>query len=78
MVPRPSLYYWRTGSGAEVDFVIEHSQRLIPIEVKSAIQVKPTTIRGLKSFSESQKKCKYLFIMYYIGEKRLLSWINQL
>ncbi|MDN8969193.1 DUF4143 domain-containing protein, partial [Staphylococcus aureus] len=31
--PRPEILYWRTASGAEVDFVIETPKRLLPIEV---------------------------------------------
>jgi predicted AAA+ superfamily ATPase len=33
--PRPDIHYWRTASGAEVDFVIERRQRLLAIEVKA-------------------------------------------
>jgi len=37
-----SPYYWRTASGAEVDLLIEHRNRLIPFEIKlgSAPQLK--------------------------------------
>jgi len=34
------LYFWRTGSGHEVDFVVDDGQRLIPIEAK--LTSKPT------------------------------------
>ena len=30
----PSVYFWRTTAGAEVDFIVEARSRLIPIEVK--------------------------------------------
>ena len=33
--PRPSITYWRTATGEEVDFVVEHEGRVIPIEIKS-------------------------------------------
>jgi predicted AAA+ superfamily ATPase len=29
-----SLHYWRTKSGAEVDFIVEHRGRILPVEVK--------------------------------------------
>lgn len=32
----PSLYFWRDKQGREVDCIIEKSDRLIPIEIKSA------------------------------------------
>ena len=70
MVPKPSLYYWRTNNGAEVDFVIEHNDKLIPIEVKAGMQIKKQSIRGLKSFIESQKPGMIPFaIVLYRGEK---------
>lgn len=70
MVPRPSLYYWRTNNGAEVDFVIQQGQRLIPVEVKSAIQVNASSLRGLKSFTESQPEGNVPFaVVLYRGEE---------
>jgi predicted AAA+ superfamily ATPase len=35
-LPRPNVLYWRTAGGAEVDFVIEQGETLLPIEVKAA------------------------------------------
>ena len=29
-------YYWESGRGAEIDFIIQRDGQLIPIEVKSA------------------------------------------
>jgi len=67
---KPSIYYWRTNNGAEVDFIIEKNDFLVPIEVKSAIQIRPSSIRGLKSFSESQEEGKVPFsIVLYRGEE---------
>ena len=43
----PALYYWdrteKKGSNAEIDYVIQHGNRVIPIEVKAG------TTGGLKS-----------------------------
>jgi predicted AAA+ superfamily ATPase len=70
MMPGPSIYYWRTNNGAEVDFIIETDNLLVPIEVKSAIQIRPSSIRGLKSFSESQEEGKVPFsLVLYRGEE---------
>ena len=30
----PAIYFWRTASGSEVDFLVKHESRLIPIEVR--------------------------------------------
>ena len=53
-----SLYYWqreKKGSQAEVDYVIELGNRIIPIEVKSGIKGK---MQSLRIFME-EKKCKF-------------------
>lgn len=34
LTPKAQLYYLRTTDGKEVDFVVEHGQRLIALEVK--------------------------------------------
>lgn len=45
------LHYWRTKSGAEVDFVVDNGPgRLIPIEAKYQTFTKPTLPRGFRSF----------------------------
>jgi uncharacterized protein len=33
---RPNLHFWRTSAGAEVDLLVEHKGRLVPIEAKGA------------------------------------------
>ena len=64
-----SLYYWRTNNGAEVDFVIEYQDKLIPIEVKGGVQVKKQSLRGMKSFMESQTNRRVPFgIILYRGD----------
>ena len=47
----PQVMFWRTHEGAEVDFVIEHGDRLLAIEVKAADRVRSDDIRHLRSFA---------------------------
>jgi hypothetical protein len=49
-MPRPEVLYWRTVSGAEVDFVIETGRRLVPVEVKAASRVGLGDARHVASF----------------------------
>ncbi|GHT01923.1 hypothetical protein AGMMS49525_04150 [Bacteroidia bacterium] len=44
------IFYWTSGNTAEVEFIIQHSQKIVPIEAKSSLSVKS------KSFSEYRKK----------------------
>jgi len=44
------IFYWTSGNQADVEFVFQHSEMIIPVEVKSAISTKA------KSLSEYRKK----------------------
>lgn len=47
-----TTYYWESPRGAEIDFVIQRNDRLIPIEVKSADNTKA---KSLKVYMETYK-----------------------
>ncbi|MBI5204631.1 MAG: ATP-binding protein [Nitrospirae bacterium] len=44
---RPNLYFWRDSNGNEVDVVIEHGQKLMPVEIKSGRTVASDFFSGL-------------------------------
>jgi len=46
-----SIRYWRTKSKAEVDFIIEDRDEIIPLEVKTTLN-KPSVSRSFRSFLE--------------------------
>jgi predicted AAA+ superfamily ATPase len=51
----PSLHYWqreKNGSQAEVDYVIEIGEQVVPVEVKSGIKGK---MQSLRIFMEEKK-----------------------
>lgn len=50
MSPRPAIHYWRTTSGKEVDFVIEHGRRLLPMEVKLSDRPSYRDAENLRGF----------------------------
>jgi predicted AAA+ superfamily ATPase len=61
---RNELFFWRTRSQSEVDFVVYGEQGLWAIEVKnSKRRPHPQDLRGLKSFSEDypEGKCALLY-----------------
>ncbi|MFZ5861470.1 MAG: ATP-binding protein [Nitrospirota bacterium] len=49
-LPRPRLFYWRTTTGQEVDFVIEHARKLLAIEVKLSATPRYSDAAGLQAF----------------------------
>lgn len=50
LVPPASLHFWRTQDKAEVDFVIDTGERIIPIEVKRTALTRPEITRSFRSF----------------------------
>ena len=51
-VPSPELFFWRTTTEREVDFVVESGDRLLPIEVKATSSPGYADTRGLRTFRE--------------------------
>lgn len=49
---RPQILHWRTASGQEVDFVIEHQGRLLGVEVKASRRPPASDARHLRAFRE--------------------------
>jgi hypothetical protein len=52
----PSLYYWqrgKKGAEAEVNYIIQHENQVIPIEVKAGT---PGTLKSLHQFVKEKKK----------------------
>ena len=48
----PRVFFWRTASGNEVDFIVETGGKLVPIEVKASGTPKPAMAAGIVAFRE--------------------------
>jgi len=66
-VRRPEILFWRTATGQEVDFVIERSERLLPIEVKAAARVLPADAKGLEAFLDEYADLVDGALLLYAG-----------
>jgi len=66
--PRPEVYYWRTASGAEVDFVVQSRNGLLPIEVKMTSRAQMGDIRSLEAFLDEYSKDARFGLLLYGGE----------
>jgi predicted AAA+ superfamily ATPase len=51
-VAPPQILYWRTSTGLEVDFVIEHDAGLLAVEAKSGARVGGSDASGIRAFRE--------------------------
>lgn len=62
------LFYWRTTSKVEVDFIITGPTCFIAIEVKNGSTVHPGDLRGLQTFCEDYPEATPIFL--YRGKHR--------
>jgi hypothetical protein len=43
----PRVHFWRTSTGSEVDLLVEHGRRLVPIEAKASATPRPAMAAGI-------------------------------
>ena len=58
-----NLYYWRTYSGLEVDFIVYGDDVFWALEVKNSKNVTGKDLRGLKAFKKDYPQSE-LFLLY--------------
>lgn len=63
------LYFWRTSSGTEVDFIVYGPQSFLAIEVRNGSTVHPHDLHGLEAFQVDYPEAKLLFL--YRGKQKL-------
>jgi predicted AAA+ superfamily ATPase len=66
---RSMLYFWRTKSGNEVDFVVYGENVFYALEVKNTTRVKPKMLQGVLAFKEDYPEAQILFL--YRGKERI-------
>ena len=62
------LYYWRTATGDEVDFVLYGERGLRVFELKMAQKVRPDDLRSLLRFREDYPEAKACLL--HLGQRR--------
>jgi predicted AAA+ superfamily ATPase len=67
--PSYKIYFWRTQDKAEVDFVIDTGNTLIPVEVKYKKLKEPEIPRSMRSFIEKYKVEKAFIINLTLEQK---------
>jgi predicted AAA+ superfamily ATPase len=72
---KPAILYWRTASGQEVDFVIEHRGKLIGIEVKSGPNPGTSDIQHLRAFIDEYGRRVLGCLLLHTGDE--VSWIGK-
>ncbi len=72
---RPEILYWRTASGQEVDFVIEHQRQIVGIEVKASKRVRPHDARHLRAFRKEYSDLVRGCLVIYDGAETF--WLEE-
>ena len=57
------MFFWRTASGVEVDFIVYGAGGFWAIEVKHTSRVRPQDLRGLKGFCSDYPECQPLLLL---------------
>ncbi|MBI2995741.1 MAG: DUF4143 domain-containing protein [Candidatus Melainabacteria bacterium] len=68
---QPDFHFFRTSTGIEIDLIIDFTDKLIPIEIKSTAKVDFTSIKSIDYFMESfqSSKTKVPFgLVIYLGD----------
>jgi hypothetical protein len=66
---RARLYFWRTQTGQEVDFLIERGGKLVAIEVKWAHRIENSVIRNLERCAQDLKDRLSFSVILYGGRE---------
>lgn len=72
-VRRSEVCYWRTATGTEVDFVLEHGDDLLPVEVKATARPGINDTAGIRAFREAHGKRSRAGLLLHCGTET--SWI---
>ncbi len=67
----PEVYFWRTSTGSEVDFVVETGQELVPIEVKLSSTPRAAMASGISEFRRDLGDRAARGFVIHPGEVRL-------
>ena len=65
------LYYWRTYAGREVDFIVEHGEKVVAIEVKWSHKLEDSDLAGIKDCARDLKGRHVMSVLLYPGTEMI-------
>ncbi len=71
---RAEIFYWRTTTGEEVDFVIETGDKLLPIEVKATSRPRLADAVRLRGFREEYGQAAHPGLLLHTGSR--VEWLT--
>jgi predicted AAA+ superfamily ATPase len=73
--PKPSVLFWRTENGEEVDFVVEAGRRLLAVEVKATERPSHADTRHLKTFAREYGDAVLGGLLLHAGDD--VVWLDE-
>jgi predicted AAA+ superfamily ATPase len=74
ILDRPGLFYWRTATGEEVDFVVERGSALLGVEVKATMRPRLSDARHLQAFRDEYGDSVRGCLLLHGGEQ--VEWLG--
>jgi len=68
---QPQVYFWRTMAGSEIDFIVDTSLGLIPIELKLSATPRPAMASRIRIFQRDMGKTVLTGYVVHPGDIRL-------
>lgn len=74
LLDRPGLFYWRTATGEEVDFVVERGRALLGVEVKSTPRPRSADAKHLRTFRDEYGDSVHGCLLLHAGQD--VEWVS--
>lgn len=74
VVERPEIFYWRTATGEDVDFVIERGRELVGVEVKATSRPRAADAAHLRTFRDEYGEAVRGCLLLHAGER--VEWLG--
>jgi predicted AAA+ superfamily ATPase len=68
----PAIYFWRDSSGNEIDIIIDHGDKLIPVEIKAGQTIVSDFFKGIRFWEKLSKDKEKVAALVYGGERSFI------
>jgi predicted AAA+ superfamily ATPase len=65
----PAIYFWRDSAGNEIDIIVDHGDKLMPVEIKAGQTIASDFFKGIRFWGKLAKDEKIRAALVYGGER---------
>jgi predicted AAA+ superfamily ATPase len=78
---RSNLFYWRDRTGNEIDLLLDQSDAVVPIEIKSSTTFHLNFLKGIRYWQKLNPKLKSSYLVFngkdgQVEKTKILNWEN--